>query len=229
MSKVLIWDLPTRLFHGLLTVGFIACFAIAQFSGEHSTWFPVHMLLGIILGTVVLLRVMWGFVGSRYARFDELLFTPGTLWKYIQGAIARTAPRYVGHNPGSSYAILAMLLLVGVVVTTGLLMSNAVEEAEEVHAIAAYVLLAVVVLHVLGVVWHTIRHRENITLSMITGRREGQPADAIGSSRPLAALAFVALVGFLAVGLFRNYDQANSQTKLPFIGTVIHLGEEEHH
>jgi hypothetical protein len=75
--------------------------------------------------------------------------------------------------------------------------------------------------------WRTIRHRENITLSMITGRKEASPGDAIRSSRPLAALAFVAIIGFLAIGLFRNYDQAKSQIRLPYVNTVIHLGEGE--
>ena len=210
MSKILVWDLPTRLFHGLLTVGFVTCFAIAQFAGEHSSWFPVHMLLGIVLGAMVLLRVIWGFVGSRYARFDTFLYSPVAAWKYVKGAITATEPRDVGHNPGSSYAIFAMLVSVGVVVATGLLMSSGSEAAEELHSVAAYVLLAFVVVHVLGVVWHTIRHRENITLSMITGRKEGLPADAIRSGRPLAALAFAAMVGFLAVGLFRNYDDEES-------------------
>jgi cytochrome b len=228
MSKILVWDLPTRLFHGFLTVGFIASFAIAQFTGHHSSWFPVHMLLGIVLGAMVVLRLIWGFTGSRHARFDAFLFTPATVWKYVKSALTATEPRYVGHNPGSSYAILAMLVLLGVVVATGLLMSSGSEAAEELHSVAAYALLAVVVVHVLGVGWHTIRHRENISLSMITGRKEASPDDAIPSSRPLAALAFVAIIGFLAVGLFRNYDPAKSQTSLPFLNTVIHLGEGEH-
>lgn len=229
MSKVLVWDLPIRLFHGLLTVGFVACISIALFAGERSPWFPVHMLLGLVLGAAVVLRVIWGLVGSRYARIDELLFSPAALWKYLKGAISSTEPRYVGHNPGSSYAIIAMLFLVGVVVTTGLLMSSGSEAAEEVHSVSAYLLLAMVFVHIIGVAWHTIRHRENIAFSMITGRKEGRPADAIHSRHPLAAIVFVAVVGFLGVGLFRNYDEAKCQTRLPFVGTVVQLGEEEDH
>ena len=229
MANVLVWDLPTRLFHGLLTVGFVACFSIALLAGEHSAWFPVHMLLGMVLGAAVVWRVIWGIFGSRYARLNQLFYSPAALWKYLRGAITSTEPRYVGHNPGSSYAILAMLVLLIVVVATGLLMSNGMDEAEEVHSVAAYALLAVVIVHVLGVGWHTIRHRENITMSMITGRREALPAEAIQSGRPLAALVFVAVIGVLAAGLFRNYDKVKNQTQLPFLGTVIHLGEDEDH
>ncbi len=64
---------------------------------------------------------------------------------------------------------------------------------------------------------------------MITGRKEGLPADTISSARSRMALVFVALIACLSLGLFRNYDRAKSQTQLPLIGTVIHLGEEEDH
>jgi cytochrome b len=229
MANVRVWDLPTRLFHGLLTIGFVASFSVAVLAGEHSAWFPVHMLLGIVLGTAVVWRVIWGTVGSRYARLKELCYSPTALWKYLRGAITATEPRYIGHNPGSSYVIIAILTLLIVVVATGLLMSNGLEAAEEVHTFAAYALLAVVIVHVLGVGWHTIRHRENITVSMITGRKEGLPTDAIPSNHPLAALVFVAVIGLLAVDLFRNYDETKNQTRLPFVGTVIHLGEEDDH
>jgi cytochrome bd-type quinol oxidase subunit 2 len=147
--------------------------------------------------------------------------------KYVKDAFAGSGQRYVGHNPGSSYAIFAMLALVGLVVTTGLLVSSGNEAAEELHEIASYALLAVIMVHVVGVIWYTVRHRENITLSMITGIKEGSPTEAIRSSRPLAAWVFVAAVGFLAVGLFRNHDRLKGQTKLPILGTVIQLDGEE--
>lgn len=229
MSKILVWDLPTRVFHALLTVGFIAAFAIAQFSGEHSAWFPYHMLLGIVLGVMVVLRVIWGVVGTKYARFESLLFSPSALLKYLRSAFTSRGERYTGHNPGSGYAILAMLLLTLLVVATGLLMSTGSETAEELHSLAAYALLAVAAIHVVGVVWHTIRHRENIARSMITGVREGQPDDAIPSSRPIVALIFVAVVAYLGVGLFRDYDPSTHETRIPIAGAVIHLGEGEDH
>mgnify|MGYP000449590781 CR=1 FL=1 len=88
MAKVLIWDLPTRLIHWLLTFGFLACFGIAQFAGEHSAWFPIHMILGISLGIIVVLRVAWGFTGTRYARFGSFLYSPSALYEYMKGTLA---------------------------------------------------------------------------------------------------------------------------------------------
>jgi len=227
VSRILVWDLPTRMFHWLLTLGLLACFGFTLLADEHSSMFSAHMILGIVLGLMVVLRVIWGFVGTRYACFDSFLFSPSTVVKYVKDAIAGSGQLYLGHNPGSSYAIFAMLALVGLVVTTGLLVSSGNEAAKELHEIASYALLAVIVVHVVGVILYTMRHRENITLSMITGIKEGSPAEAIRSSRPLVAWVFVAAVGFLAVGLFRNHDRSKGLTKLPILGTVIQLGEHE--
>ncbi len=226
-SRILVWDLPTRLFHWLLTVGLVVCFAFAEFSGEHSRWFAAHMLIGIVLGLMVVMRVVWGIAGSRYARFDSFLFSPLKVLSYVQGAFTAQGRQYVGHNPGSSYAIFAMLFLLGTAVVTGLMMSGGGEAAEELHAASSYALVAVVAVHIVGVVWYSVRHRENITLSMITGTKLGEPADAIPSSRPISALVFVALVGFVTASLFLNYDRSKGQTKFPFLNTAIPLGEVE--
>jgi len=227
MSRVLIWDLPTRLFHWTLTVGFLASFGIAQFSGEHSAWFPLHMILGLALGFVVLLRIVWGLIGSRYAKFGSFVYRPGELVSYLKGALTNSARRYAGHNPGSAYASFVILLLVCLVVGSGVLMSTGSEAAEEVHGFLAYALVAAVVVHVVGVGWHSWRHRENLTATMITGWKEAAPADAIGSSRPFAAIVFAVLTVVFTVGLFRNYDRGRDETRLPFVGTAIHLGEPE--
>jgi len=205
-SRILVWDLPTRLFHWVFTVGLVACLAFAQFSDEHSLWFMIHMILGIVLGLMAVMRLVWGVVGSRYARFGSFLFSPSTVLSYIQGAFSAKGHPYVGHNPGSSYAIFAMLFLLGTAVVTGLMMSSGSKAAEELHAASSYALVAVVAVHILGVVWYSLRHQENITLSMITGTKIGEPADAIPSSRPIEALVFVALVGGLTLSLFQNFD-----------------------
>jgi hypothetical protein len=122
-----------------------------------------------------------------------------------------------------------MLVLLGVVVTTGLLMTRGLEFAEELHGISAYVLLAVAAVHILGVVWYSIRHRENISRSMITGFKQGLPEDAITSSRPVVAVVFLTLVAVVTIGLLQNYDPVKRQTRVPVVGTVIHLAESESH
>lgn len=225
MSQALVWDLPTRLFHALLAAGFIASFGIAQFAGEHSPWFPVHMMIGIGLGAVLACRVAWGFIGARYARYRSFLYTPAALFSYLRGAIRGTSPRYAGHNPGSAYATWAMFMLIAALVVTGLLMTAGNEAAEELHAPLAYAMAAVAAIHVAGVLLHSWRHRENLALSMVTGRKNVAPEETIGSSRRLAAAVFAVLIIVVTAGLFRNFDQHKGETTLPIVGIPIHLGE----
>ena len=67
MRQILVWDIPTRLFHGLLTTGIVCAFAIAQFAGESSSLFPFHSMLGVVIGAILVFRIAWGMIGTRYA------------------------------------------------------------------------------------------------------------------------------------------------------------------
>lgn len=226
MPRFLIWDLPTRLFHWLLAGGFVAAFCIAQFTGKHSSFFPYHGMIGLLLAGMVLLRIAWGVVGTRYARFTSFVHGPGAVIEYLKNVITGQPTRHVGHNPASSWAIYVMLLLVLLIVASGILMDRA-EAFEEIHSVAVYVLLAVAAVHVIGVILHTLRMRENITRSMIDGKKEVDPAHAIASASPLAGVTFAVLVVLFAAGLIRNFNASTRQTSLPLIGTAIVLGEAE--
>jgi cytochrome b len=227
MPRVLIWDLPTRIFHWLLTIGLFISAAISVTADDDSPLFSAHMILGLVLGVMVLLRIAWGFVGTKHARFTSFLFSPYSLMRYVRGALNGTEPRSVGHNAGSSYAIFAMLGLVLATAVTGLMISNGNEAAEELHEIASYTLMAVVAVHIIGVVWYSLRHKENITLSMLTGCKESSAEDAIPTSRPIAGIVFLLFVGFLTTRLFQNYDRTSGTTTVPGLGITIPLGESE--
>lgn len=227
MNPVLIWDLPTRLFHWLLSAGFIAAAVIALAMGEHSPLFPYHAIIGLTIALMVVLRVVWGIVGTRYARFGSFIFGPAAVIEYMKGALIGGGRRHLGHNPGSAVAIFALLALVLALAVTGFMMGRGNEAIKEVHEILAWATVGVVVVHVLGVAFHTVRHRENITASMIHGRKHGEPADAIASARPIVAVLFLIVAGGWAVGLLRNYDPATQATTLPLLGTPLQLGENE--
>jgi len=223
----LIWDLPTRLFHWLFALGFLAAAFIALALGEHSALFPYHALIGLTLAAMLLLRVIWGFVGSRHARFRDFVFPPAAVLGYFRDALARRDARSVGHNPASSYAIFAMLAIVAALAITGVMLGLGLEQAKEAHELLAYAMLAVVALHVLGVALHTLRHRENITASMIHGRKHADPALAIPSAHPLAAGLFLLLTSLWAGGLLRNFDAAAGTTTLPGTSISLQLSEAE--
>lgn len=226
-QRILVWDLPTRVFHWLLTGGLAACLLFALIADEHSFWFSAHMIVGIVIGVLVVMRIVWGFVGTRYARFASFIHSPVSVLSYFQGAFTGRDERNVGHNPGSSYAIFAMLLLSGLTVVTGMMMSFGIEAGEELHAACAYTLAAVIAVHVVGVVWYSIRHRENITISMITGSKEGEPKDAIASSHLITGLVFLGTVVLLSVGLFQNFEPSKQQTSIPLLEVVVPFGETE--
>ena len=165
--------------------------------------------------------------GTRYARFGTFIFGPGAVIEYMKGTLVGDGKRYVGHNPGSALAIFALLALVLAMAVTGVMMGLGNESVKDIHEILAWVMVGVAVMHVLGVALHTIRHRENITASMIHGKKHAEPVDAIASSKPIIAIILLIAVGAWTMGLVRNYNPVTQSTTLPLIGTVLQLGENE--
>ena len=225
MARILVWDLPTRLFHWLLSIFLIVCWATALLGEDDPTLFSAHMILGIVVGAMVLCRIIWGFIGTRHARFSTFVINPQALINYLAGAMTGSDKKWIGHNPASSYAIFTMLTLVLTTVVSGLMMSGGSESSEEIHELSSYALMAAVVIHITGVLWYSIRHRENITMSMVSGYKEGSPAEAADSNRLLAAIVFLVLVGVLTIGLFLGYDRSTGRMTIPLLGIAIDLGE----
>jgi len=230
MKRVLIWDVPVRLFHGLLGVAFVIAFAIPFLSGDDGPLFSIHMLFGAIAAFMVLLRLVWGFVGSRWARFRNFEVRPNKLAAYVRGAFSGGGPRYTGHNPGSSIAAILMFAIILGLAATGILMGNGGGEfVEELHEILAWSMIVVIGAHLAGIAWHTLRHRENISKSMVDGRKVAEPSGAIASVRPVAGLLFVILTGLWAGALIQGYDAATSTVTVPILGQTVQVGEGEHH
>ncbi len=225
MNRILVWDFPTRLFHWLLAVTFTASLSIGLFVSDENPFFAVHGILGLVTGLLVLFRIIWGFWGSKYARFSSFLFSPLELYSYIRDALGGKTTRYAGHNPGSGYAAFVILFLLGGLVATGLLSQR--EVFEEAHVFFAYAMLAVVSAHLAGVIVHTAKHKENITFSMVSGYKDGDANEGIPAARPLAGAVFLLLTCYWIAGLFSNFDQQTRQTIVPLIGTNIQLVEAE--
>lgn len=225
MKKFLIWDVPTRFFHWAFTASVSLSFIFALAVEKHSPLFQLHMLFGLVAAFLLVLRIALGLFGSRHSRFTSFPVSPAAILGYFTGIVSGQAKRFAGHNPGSALATLAMLALVPVVVLTGALGGG--KQFEDVHEAVAYVLLGVIGAHLLGLVLHTWRHRENIAFAMIDGKKATTPEDAIASSHPLwgAALGVVA-VAWVA-GLFANHDSQSATVRLPVVGTVIQLRENE--
>jgi cytochrome b len=221
----LIWDLPTRLFHWLFAGGFIAAAVLALTLDDEHRLFPYHGLIGLTLGLMVALRLIWGIVGTRHARFANFAFGPGAVARYLRAELLGPGERHAGHNPGSAYAIFAMLALTIGLVVTGVMMGTGVRGIKNLHELLAYAMLGVIAAHVLGVIVYTLRFREIIALSMITGRKRAPTDSAIASPKPVVAGVFLLVTAAWAVALVRGFDPATARTTLPLVGTSIRLGE----
>ncbi|NUN06946.1 MAG: cytochrome b/b6 domain-containing protein [Bdellovibrio sp.] len=227
MRSHLVYDLPTRLFHWLFSGLFLLSFVIAQTVDDESVIFSYHMLAGFMLGGLVVWRLLWGIVGSQHARFTGFNLNPLQLKDYFLGILSGSKKRWIGHNPASSWAAVTMFALALGLAITGYLMSTGNKEAfEDIHEFLANTFIVVVVLHVAGIILHTVRHQDAIALSMIDGKKEAATSDtSIPSSRPFAAVLLVALVAAGGIYLFKNFDSQN-QT-LGIFGQTLQLGENE--
>ena len=123
----------------------------------------------------MVLRVRWGFAGSRYARFVQFVLAPRATLSYLRTVVAHGEPRYLGHNPLGAWMVIALLGCVAGLAFTGWLYRTDAywgnESVEDAHRLLAWALLAVAVLHVSGVVFTSLRHRENLLTSMFSGSK----------------------------------------------------------
>lgn len=198
-KPILVWDLPTRAFHWMLAL----CFAGAFATGDSERWRDLHVMFGYSMLILIAFRILWGFAGTRYARFASFAFGPERVSRYLRSLLGNRPEHHVGHNPAGSWAIWLLLGLALAAGLTGHAAHNGLggEWLEELHEGAANAMLAVVLAHVAGVIVSSLRHHENLVAGMITGRKPGEPADGIARTRPLvAALLVAAVIGFWTFG-----------------------------
>ena len=222
MNARLVYDLPTRIFHWFFAGLFVGAFIIGKTVDEDSATYPLHMMLGLTLGFLVLLRILWGVFGSRHAQFKNWALNPMDLIAYFKGILSGEKKRWAGHNPASSWAALTMMALGLGLAITGYLMTSAGDalKLKEVHELFANAFIILVLMHIAGIALHTIRFQEMIGLSMLNGKKEQvEPKDEIKSSSSAFGLLLIALVVAFGLNLFKNYD-ASART-LNFFGTQL--------
>ncbi len=161
MRNQLVYDLPTRIFHWLFAGLFVTAFLIAKTVDDESPTFSYHMLAGLLLGFTVLLRILWGVVGTKYSKFSSFALHPKSLVAYFSGILSGDKRRWAGHNPASSWATIAMLCFALGLGLTGYLMASGQKETfEDFHELLANGFLVTVLMHIAGVVLHALRRRD---------------------------------------------------------------------
>lgn len=211
-KRILVWDLPTRLFHWLLVVLVIAAIATAFRGGSMIVW---HGLIGQLILGLLVFRVAWGVVGSTYARFHDLVPGLEDIVRYLRGDWAG-----IGHNPMGalvSLALIAVLLLqtgLGLFASDGIafrgpfnaLVSQASGEAiTSLHRQNLWLIGLLVGLHLASILYLAIVRKENLVGPMITGRKRvadpsAKPATGGGRIPFALALFFTIVVIWMANG-----------------------------
>jgi cytochrome b len=200
-ERILVWDLPTRLFHWLLA----GTFAGAWLTAESERWIDVHVTLGYTFAGLIAFRLLWGLVGTRYARFSSFVRGPGAVLSYLKSLLTSRPQHHVGHNPAGGWAVLALLGLGLVTALAGYLTyaDYGGHWLEELHEGAASAMLGLVFLHIAAVVVSSLLHRENLVRAMITGLKRGAHSQAIRRPQWIAAGALLLAVAGFWSGAFQ--------------------------
>lgn len=166
---VRVWDPVVRLFHWSL----VAAYLLAWTSGEGMD--ALHRNAGYVIVSLLALRVLWGFAGTRHARFSDFVYKPSTVVSYAWNFARLRPDRYVGHNPVGGVMVMAMLLVLALLCASGIAMTigpyQQFEWMEEAHEALANLSLLLVGLHLAGVMASSWMHRENLVRAMVTGRK----------------------------------------------------------
>lgn len=176
MSNV--WDVPTRLFHWLLVLAIIGLW----YTGTEGDM-EKHIPLAYFTLSLLLFRIIWGFIGSLYSRFSAFQLMPSKAISYIRGGLHSDYP---GHNPLGSWSVVSLLLCLAAQLTTGLFANDSILEEgplaqyvssdisnqmTSLHALNFNILLGLISLHIVAVLFYTVVKRDDILLGMITGKR----------------------------------------------------------
>ena len=181
-NEVRVWDPFVRIFHWSL----VLTFTIAWLSGDELE--VLHINAGYAVLGLVLLRIVWGFVGTHHARFRDFIYPPAEVKSFLKDTLMQRARRYLGHNPAGGMMIILMLVSLVITTVTGIAyygiedgagplamlagMPEAGEEVlEEVHEFFANLMVLLVVVHVIGVIIESQFHHESLIRAMLTGRK----------------------------------------------------------
>jgi cytochrome b len=164
-----VWDAAVRVLHWTLVITVVSAWLTRHSAGGWHEW------LGYTTLAVVVIRTIWGFAGSRYARFANFIRPASVTVAYARDVFSKREARYIGHNPLGGWMVLLLLTMVVLVGASGWLYTTdrfwGIEWVAELHETLSNVLFLFVFLHILGVVYTSIHHRENLPGAMLHGRK----------------------------------------------------------
>lgn len=214
-QRILVWDVPTRVFHWLLVLSF----AGAYLTAESERYRDIHVVLGYTLLGLIGFRLLWGFFGTRYAQFRSFLFKPGDVAAYALSLFKGKPAHYIGHNPLGSVSIWLLLGLGILAGVSGVLLFEDIggEVLEELHEFVSNVMLFIVFIHIAGVVVSSLLHRENLARAMVTGFKSAEPEQGIRRSHLWLGVIMLAAV----LAFWINYQDTG-------LVTPVDMAQVEH-
>lgn len=229
MQRILVWDVPTRLFHWLFASSFVA----AWITSESDEWLSIHSFFGYLMLGLIGFRLIWGIAGGHYARFASFLYAPLAGLAYLRQALTGGGARHIGHNPAGSQAVYLLLALGLAVGLSGMFVQGGEEQhglasgwlefglgriIKEGHEVVAMLMLLLVIGHLLGVALESWLHKENLVRSMITGMKQADPGEPASKPyRLVGALLLLSAAGFGAWWFFYALHQP-LETHLGYTG-----------
>lgn len=179
-TTIRVWDLFVRLLHWSLLATFGICFLTQEEEYE------LHLLAGYFVLGLVLARIVWGFFGSRHARFRDFLYPPASVLTYLRGFVRGQLKRYIGHTPAGGVMTILLLVCMLLITLSGITLDGAenragplgstaiftlLEPIRRVHEVATDIALLLIGVHVSAVLVTSWMHRENLPRSMLNGRK----------------------------------------------------------
>ena len=232
--RVRVWDAPTRIFHWSL----VAALTGAWFTRD-ARYLDFHEFLGYAIGALVAFRIAWGFAGTRWARFASFAPSISSGLRYLAALSRGRQAHYAGHNPAGSLSIFALLGLAALEVATGVVALGAEkgqgllagrfgypvgDVAHAVHQWLAYAMLAIVALHIGGVVVGCFADRQNLVAAMLTGRKQVDAEVAGVDARRGIAVGIAIALALGALAYFRGYLMATATRPYrPYVSPALPL------
>lgn len=183
MHTIRVWDLPTRLFHWLLAACVIGLVITGSVGGNWMNW---HLRLGYAVLTLLLFRLVWGFIGGHWSRFATFVYAPSSVVAYLRG---RARPEHsVGHSPLGALSVFALLLILAAQVGTGLMSDDeiaffgplvrfvsgdTVAMATGYHKnVGKFIVMALVLLHVAAILFYRLVKKQRLVHPMVVGDKQ---------------------------------------------------------
>lgn len=182
MKKIRVWDLPVRLFHWVLVVLIAVSIITQEIGGNAMDW---HFRSGYAVLALIAFRLVWGLVGTRYARFSDFIHGPTAIIAYFRGKSSESTERFHGHNPVGSLSVFALLGVILIQAVSGLFANDDIasegplvkfiskdlsDQFTWFHTeVSAWVVYFLIGLHILAIAYYYAGKKQNLVTPMITG------------------------------------------------------------